>query len=153
MCQQIKYINIQVYSSKRMEVSRHKINTGKKAPLSDPATGKLFQKYLSLMLTFGRAEILCRQLREFYHYILNIFLNGVPPCVTIWCLSSDYWYPERSHQLFADYEERMLLPNILTLLKVYRQIASFPKQNSDLPNRQTAPCKKKLLDNCREESR
>lgn len=41
MCQQIQYINIKVYSLKRMEVWWGKISTGKKAPLSDPATGKL----------------------------------------------------------------------------------------------------------------
>ena len=141
-----------------MEVSWGKINTGKKAPWSDPATGKL-QTFSKISLTdvnlWPSWEILCRQLREFYHYILHIFLNGVPLCVAIWCLSPDYWYPDRSHQLFADCEERMLLPNILTL-KIYRQRVSFPKQNSDLQNRQTAPCKiviKKLLDSCREESR
>lgn len=85
-------------------------------------------------------EILCGQPREeFYHYILHIFSNGVPPSVAIWSSGSDYWYPDRTHQLFTDREERMLLSNILTL-KAYGQRASFPKQNSDLQKRQTAPC-------------
>lgn len=48
-------------------------------------------------------------------YILCILPDGVPPSVAIWSSGVDCWDPDRTHHLFAEHKEKMLLAKILVL--------------------------------------